>query len=149
MTPNQKLSESLSLLATLDPASVAVGTVSTGWVNVGNHAALMALIGTGVNGTGATIDANIQQAASAAGAGAKAVTGKSITQIQQSVSGNNKQAIINFKTEDLDTTNGFCYVNITVTVGVAASIVGAALFGGFARFSDAATFNQAAVLTVN
>jgi hypothetical protein len=148
MTPNQKLSEMLSLLATYDAASVAVSTVTTGWVSAANHAALMAIIATGVLGASATIDAKIQQAQDSGGTGVKDVTSKAITQIVKA-SGDNKQALINFKSEDLDVANGFAFVRISITVGTAASIVGATLLGGHPRFEDASTFNQAAVVQVN
>ena len=37
MFPNAKGSELLSVLATIDPAAQAAGTVTTGWISVANH----------------------------------------------------------------------------------------------------------------
>lgn len=147
MTPNKLLSESTSLLATLDAASVAAGTVTTGWVAAQHHLAFLAIIATGVLGAGATIDAKIEQATTVGGAGVKAVAGKAITQIVKA-SGDNKQALVNFKAQDLDTEGGFGFVRVSVTVGTAASIVGATLLGGAPRYEPAAAFNQAAVVQV-
>ena len=147
MGPNQKPSEGLSLLASIDPVSQGAGTVNTGWVSVKNHHALMALVSTGVLGAAATVDAKIQQATDSAGAGAKDVTGKSITQIVKAT-GDNKQAIINAKMADLDTEGAFNYVRLSITVGTAASLVAGYLVGAFPRFEDAAAFNQAGVVQV-
>jgi hypothetical protein len=145
MTPNAKPSEHMAVLATLDPASVAASTVVTTWVPVKNFLALMALIETGVLGASATLDAKLRQATDAAGTGAKDITGKSLVQIVKAT-GDNKQAFINMKVADLDTEGGFAFVALSVTIGTAASIFGAQLFGMFPRFEDAAAFNQAAVV---
>ena len=56
MFPNAKGSEELSILATIDPVSQGAGTVTTGWVNVANYHALLAVIQTGLLGASATLD---------------------------------------------------------------------------------------------
>jgi hypothetical protein len=144
---NQKPSEVSSLLATLDPASVAASTVLSTWVPVKNHFALAAMIQTGVLGTAATVDAKLRQATDATGTGAKDITGKVITQIVKAT-GDNKQVFINAKVSDLDTEGGFAFVALSVTVGVAASLLSASVFGEFPRFEDASAYNQAAVVQV-
>ena len=147
MFANAKPSELIALLATIDPASQAAGTINTGWVNHGLFGNLLAIIETGVLGTGATIDAKLQQATDAAGTGSKNVTGKAITQIVKA-SGDNKQALISTKSADLDTEGGFAYVRLSITVGTAASIVGAQVIGTNPRYADASAYNQAAVVQV-
>jgi hypothetical protein len=147
MDTNVKLNEKLAILATLDPASVAASTVVSNWVSVANFHSISALIQTGVLGASATIDAKLRQATDSSGTGAKDVTGKAITQIVKA-SGDNKQATIELRGEDLDVSNGFAYVALSLTVGTAASIVGAALFGANPRFETASAFNQAAVVQV-
>lgn len=143
MNSNAKLSEHLAIVATLDPASVAAGTVTTGWVSVANLLQLAAIIQTGVLGASATLDAKIQQATSSGGAGAKDVSGKAITQIVKAT-GDNKQAVISFRTSDLDVEGGFAYVRLSATVGTAASIFGALLVA-LPRYEPASAYNQAAV----
>ncbi|TXH06685.1 MAG: hypothetical protein E6R09_01125 [Rhodocyclaceae bacterium] len=147
MFPNAKGSELLAILATLDPSSQAAGTVNTGWVPLANHHGLLAVIQTGVLGTGATVDAKLQQALDATGTGAKDIAGKAITQIVKA-SGDNKQALINVKPEDLDTVGGFGFVRLSVTVGVAASQTAAQVIGLNPRELPAHTGNQAAVLQI-
>ena len=147
MFTNSKASEMLAILATIDPASQSAGTATTGWVSVANHHGLLAVVQTGVLGTLATVDAKLQQATDSTGAGAKDVAGRAITQIVKAT-GDNKQALINLKPEELDTLNGFGFVRVALTVGVAASITGAQLLGVNPRFAPADSGNQAAVVQV-
>ena len=129
---NQKISESLAVLATLDPASQAAATVTTGWVDAGQYFALMAVIKVGAFGASATVDAKLQQATDASGTGAKDITGKSIAQLL-AAGGNNRQAIINAKGADMDVEGGFRYARLSVTVGAAATLLDATLFGCYPR----------------
>ena len=142
---NQKPSEGLALLATVDPVSQAAGTVTTGWIDQALFFALMAVIQTGVLGASATVDAKLQQATDSSGTAAKDITGKAITQIVKA-SGDNKQAIINMKEADLDTEGGFRYVRLSITVGTAASLIGAQLWGALPRFMPVS--NQAGTVQV-
>ena len=147
MFTNSKASEMLAILATIDPASQAAGAISSGWVSVANHLGFLAVVQTGVLGTSATVDAKLQQALDATGTGAKDITGRAIIQIVKAT-GDNKQALINVKPEDLDTVNGFGFVRVTVTVGAAASVTSAQLIGVNPRFAPADAANQAAVVQV-
>ena len=144
MFPNALGSELVAILATLDPTSQAAGTLSTGWIPAGNHHNLLAVIQTGVLGTGATVDAKLQQANDATGTGAKDIADKAITQIVKA-SGDNKQVLIDIKPEDLDIANGFGFVRLSLTVGVAASFTAAQVLGISPRVLPAAGANQASV----
>jgi hypothetical protein len=148
MFPNAKGSELFSVLATIDPASQAVGTTSTGWIAAGNHHNLLALVQSGALGTGATLDAKFQQAQDASGTGAKDLTGKAITQLTQAANGSAKQALINLRPDDLDVANGYAYVRLSVTVGVAASLTAAQVLGVNPRFAPGDASNQAAVVQI-
>ena len=147
MFPNAKGSEMLSVLATIDPAAQAAGTLTTGWISVANHHGFLSLVQTGVLGTSATVDAKLQQALDSSGTSAKDITGKALTQIVKAT-GDNKQALINVKPEELDTVNGFGFVRLSVTVGVAASQTSAQVIGLNPRFAPADASNQAAVVQV-
>jgi hypothetical protein len=142
MFPNAKPGEIVSILATYDPVSQAAATVTTGWVDAGNLHSILAVLQTGIMGASGTLDAKLQQATSSAGAGAKDITGKAITQIVKA-SGDQKQALINLRTSELDVEGGFRYVRLSLTVGTAASLVSAALLGFNVRYEDASVFNQA------
>ena len=147
MFPNAKASELLAVLATIDPVSQAAGTVTTGWITVANHHALLAVIQTGVLGASATLDAKLQQATDSSGTGVKDITGKALTQIVKAT-GDNKQALINVKPEELDTVNGFGFVRLSITVGVAASLTSAQVLGINPRFAPADAGNQAGVAQI-
>ncbi|MGV1045159.1 hypothetical protein [Limnohabitans sp.] len=147
MFPNAKGSELFSVLATIDPASQAVGTANTGWISAANHLGFLAMVQTGTLGTGATVDAKLQQALDSAGTGAKEISGKAITQIVKAT-GDNKQVLVNVKPEELDTVNGFGFMRVTMTVSVAASITSAQLLGVNPRYAPADVGNQAAVVQV-
>ena len=147
MNTNIKLNEKIAILATLDPASVSAGTVLTAWVSLANFHSIAALIQTGVMGASATIDAKLRQATDNVGTGAKDIAGKALVQILKAA-GDNKQATIEARGEDLDVANGFGFVALSLTVGTAASMVGAMLVGANARYAPASSFNQAAVVQV-
>lgn len=142
---NARLAEVLSALATIDPVSQAAGTITTGWISAANHERYMALVQTGVMGAGGTLDAKLQQATDGAGTGAKDVTGKAIVQILKAA-GDNKQALINLRAEELDLANNFTYFRLSITVGVAASLISALVQGGVAKNAPASALNQAGVV---
>lgn len=145
MFPNSLASENLAVLATLDPISQAAATVTTGWVDASKFAEILAVIQTGVMGASGTLDAKLQQATDGTGTGAKDVTGKAITQIVKA-SGDNKQAMINLRPEQLDVNGGFRFVRLSITVGTAASLINALLLGVWPRQGTAADSNQAGVV---
>jgi hypothetical protein len=147
MDTNIKLTEKLAVLATLDPASVAAGTVVSGWVKAADFHNIMALIQTGTLGASATVDAKLRQATDSSGTSAKDVANAAITQIVKA-SGDNKQAMIEIRTDELDSANGFGYVALSLTVGTASSVVGAAVIGGNPRVAPCNGLNQTAVVQV-
>lgn len=148
MQTNQKMSESLAVLATIDPVSQGIATVATGWVNAGNLHNLLAIIAVGVMTGGCTVDAKLQQATDSGGTGVKDLSpAKAITQLL-AAGGNNRQALLNAHTADLDVANGFAWVRLSITVAGAATLLAATLLGGNTRFEDAALFNQAGVAQV-
>jgi hypothetical protein len=147
MYTNAKISEQVSVLGTIDPVSQGVGSVTTSWIPVSGHERLMALIQTGVLGASATVDAKLLQAKDASGTGSKDVTSKAIAQIVKA-SGDNKQALINLRAEELDTNGGFSYVALSITVGAAASLVGGSVLGAVARQYPASLSNQAGVAQI-
>ena len=113
-----KGSELNGVLAAINPSAQAAGTANSGWVSVADAHRLLAIVQVGTLGSSATVDAKIQQATSSGGAGAKDISGAAITQI---TSGNNQQALINVGVEQLDVNGGFNYVQLSITVGTAAT----------------------------
>jgi hypothetical protein len=147
MFPNSKPSEISALLGVVSPISQTAGTVTSAWVSMTDFLNLMAVIQTGVLGASATVDAKLQQATDSSGTNAKDITGKAITQIVKA-SGDNKQAIINLRGGELDVAGGFAFVQLSLTVGTAASQVSAAILGMNPRYADASAFNPTSVVQV-
>lgn len=147
MFPNAKPSELIAVLDSIDPVSQAAGTVTTSWIKADKFLSFMALVNTGVLGAGATVDAKLQQASDSSGTGAKDITGKAITQIVKA-SGDNKQAVINLRAQELDTNGGFSYFRLSLTVGTAASLIAANILGVNGRFLPASDSNNADVAQV-
>jgi len=141
---NLKPSERFVLVGVVDPDANAAAAYSTGWVDMSLFESLMAVIFAGTLGSSATLDGKLEQATSAAGAGAKDITGKAITQLTQAGTDSDKQAVINCKSSDLDVEGGFRWARLTITVGTATSDAGAALFGVDPHYAptDATTVDE-------
>lgn len=147
MYANSRLGEQLAVLATFDPVSQAAATVTTGWVDARKFARITALLGVGVMTATSTVDAKLQQATTAAGAGAKDIANKAITQLL-AAGGNNRQVAIDLRDDELDVNNGFGFVRLSITVAAAASLINAMLIGAFPRNGLASDANQAGVVQI-
>jgi len=128
INPLLKPSDRVAVLGIIGSQS-ATTVQGTGWIPVNLYENLLAIVNVGVISSTGTVDAKIQQATSSAGAGAKDVTGKAITQLTQAGSGSNKQALINFSVSDLDHANGFTYVQLSITPATAAALISGLLLG--------------------
>jgi hypothetical protein len=129
MNANLKPSDQITLLDYITPQS-ATTVQGTGWIDMSLYDALLVTTLAGVLAGGATLDAKIQQATSAAGAGAKDVTGRAITQ----QTGSGKAAVINLFSSNLDVQNGFRYVKVTMTPATAAALIACTVQGVNARY---------------
>jgi hypothetical protein len=138
-------SDRAAVLGGVHAVSQSVGTVVTGWLDVSKFDKILAVIDAGVLGASATLDAKIQQATSSGGAGAKDITGKSITQLTKAGGDDNKWALINLAAEELDVAGGFKYIQLSLTVGTAASLVSALVLGFDARYAPGSDYDAAAV----
>lgn len=145
---NIKGSELLAVMGAINPSSQAAGNAVSGWLPIGQFQKVLALVQAGTFGASATVDANIQQAQDATGTGAKAIgSGRAIAQML-AAGGNNVQAEINLDAAELDTNNGFAYVQLTITVGTAATGTAGVVMGVAPRFLPASDFNNASVAQI-
>lgn len=124
-------SEGNAILTSVFPVSLAAANTPV-WVDVGNYARLVAKLKVGLIAAGGTLDFKVQQATSAAGANAKDITGKAITQLPDTA--DNVDRIIEIKNEELDVDGGFHFVGLLITPAVAASLVSAELIGFIPRY---------------
>lgn len=147
MNANLKFTEKNALLAVINPASQGVGTASSGWVSVRDFHRICAALKSGVLGAAGTYDAKLQQATDSSGTGAKDITGAAITQIVKA-SGDNKQAFIECDVNALDANNGFAFVQLSITIGGAASLISGELYGLNPRYMPGSGSNPASVVQI-
>ncbi|ODM77788.1 hypothetical protein [Bradyrhizobium elkanii] len=134
--PANLSSQRVAIVDSIAPQSTAA-TVTSGWIDATVFHNFLALVQLGALGALATVDAKLQQATKTDGTGTKDVAGKAIVQFTKANNDDNKQAAINLKQEDLDFNNGFKFFRVSITVGTAASQVGAAVLGLDARYGFA------------
>jgi hypothetical protein len=147
MLSNLTASARAAIVGVIDPDAYAAGTVTTGWIDIQDYFTLLGVIFAGDLGSSATVDAKFQQATDSSGTGVKDVTGSAITQLTQAGTDDNKQALINLSSADLDYNNGFRYVRLSMTVATATSDAGAVVIGldpryGAANAADASTVDE-------
>ena len=120
-------SEIRCLLAKIDPDNYGAAEYNTGFVNMGNYHRAVAEIHTGDMAGGATLNADLEEGADALGV--QRNTLKSITQLAQVLGDADDTVIIEFQTEEFNVDGGFEFLNLEVTVGVAAVDFTALLWG--------------------
>ncbi|MFD2206632.1 hypothetical protein [Kiloniella antarctica] len=125
------------LAARIDPDAYTTGDESSGWVDMAVFENIQAIVCAGTLGASATLDAKLEQATNKSGGSAKDITGKAITQLTKASGQDDVQAIINCRSDELDTNNGFTHVRLTMTVGTATSDAGAVILGHDARYQPA------------
>lgn len=145
---NQLVSEAVGVVATIDPDAYAAGTVTSDWVDMSTCERIMAIVLAGTLGTGATLDAKLEQATDSSGTGAKDITGKAITQLTKIGGDDNKQAIINLSADELDVDNGYTHARLSITVSNAASDGGGIVLGAGFRYGPATDNDLASVAEV-
>ncbi len=136
MNANALPSERVAVLGTVDPDVLTAAAHTSDYVDAGNFESIVAVIMAGTLGTSATLDAKLVQATDSSGTGSKDITGKAITQLVKATD-DDKQAVINVRSEELDLANSFTHVALTITVGTASSDGGGVLLGMNPRFGPA------------
>ena len=111
----------------IDPDAYTPGSVSGGWVSLADFGEAAAILMIGAMANNATLDAKLQQAMDANGAGAKAVTGSAITQRTQAGGAGDEIVTLPVRAAALDITGGFTHVRLRVTTAVANVDYGAVL----------------------
>lgn len=148
--PNAKGSEVIAfpVADAFDISTASGGSVSTGWLDASKVDRVLAHVRVGAMAGGSTVDAKLEQATSSGGAGVKDVAGKAITQLL-AAGGNNRRALIDLRTEELDVNNNFTFVRLTITVGGGAnSTVGGSLIGLGCRYGPAQGLKAASIAEI-
>lgn len=137
MNVNVKPSDRGTLLGRITPQS-ATTAKSTAWISMATLGSALATVMVGTIASTGTVDAKIEQATSAAGAGAKDITGLAITQLTEAGTDSDKDVEINVQPSDLDRANGFTHIRLTITPATAAALIAGTLRGFNSRYQPAA-----------
>lgn len=129
----ERWTEVNELLGRLPPLTYN-GGVSTPWMAVNDYHRVMVIVGAGTL-TG-TLDVAVYQATNIAGAGAKIVAGKAITQLAAT----DDEAIcgIEVRTEELDVDGGFDCIRVQ-TVSSAVNVFEVLVLGFVPRYAEVGT----------
>ncbi len=138
-------SEQAAVCAVIDPDANAAGALTSDYVDMGLFEAVQGIVLCGTMGSSGTLDAKLVQAQDSSGTGVKDITGKAITQLTDGGSDSDKQAVINCRAEELDTTNGFNHVALILTTATATGDSAALIMGHNPRFAPASDNDLASV----
>lgn len=118
---NEKMTERLALVSTLDPVSQSATTVTSDVINMKLVKKVLFILSTGVLGSSATVDLAIKGDTTSGGSFTTTITGKSITQLVKA-SNDNNQVMVEVSAAEV-AAQGFSFIRASVTVGTAASLI--------------------------
>lgn len=127
--------------------SFAIGDHVSAYVSLQNYHRAVFVLNAGDIAAGGFIDAWLLQATTTAGAGAKTISGKSITRLTQAGGDSDSLVCIELQTEELDVSNNFDCVALFVRVGSATAEFGYTIYGIVPRFPPTPTTNWQEVVT--
>lgn len=134
-----RFTEQVAFLDRMDPDSFPAAEYNSGYNLLQQYHRAVVILMVGDMGTGATVDMDIEQATDTSGTGAKAISGKSITQLTQAGSDSNKVVVVEIRTEELDVDGGFDCINAEVTVGTEAVELALLILGTEPRYPPVPT----------
>lgn len=139
MDYNRNLSESLAVLALINPVSQSAGTVTFGPIDLAQQRRVLALVQSGVIGT--SVDAKFT-ACKTSGGTYDDVPGAAITQITAS----NKVAKLELRAESVESLlgSGYRYAKLSLT-GVGTNLIGGVILGAVSRYEPNSLNDAAAV----
>lgn len=137
-------SERVALLGGINPQLLDDASATSDWVPMKNFDRVLVIVRVGATDT--TVDAKLQGATSAAGAGAADLSGKAITQL--SGTDDNKAVLLEVKAEELSATQTHVAVVVTAGDGATGAYVHAEILGFDPRYMDAANFDSADVAQI-
>jgi hypothetical protein len=130
----RRISDRLQVIGIIDPDAYTAAEYLTGAIDMNDYHSVMAIAMAGDLGASATLDLKAQDSATSGGTYAD-ISGKAITQLTQAGTDSNKQAILNLRSDELN--SGARYVKFAMTVATATSDAGLIVLG-FPRYSTEA-----------
>ena len=144
-TYTERLSEVHEVLAHI-PADSETVEINSGRLLLERYHRAAVLISVGDMAGGATFDVDVEQANQAAGGTLKVIAGKSTTQLTQAGGDGDQVLIIEIRSEELDVTGGFEYINVECTPAVAAVEFAVFVLGTVSRYNPVPTTNVAEIV---
>lgn len=141
---NERLSEGLAVVSCIDPDAYAAGSVNGDVIDMQKYKRVMFIVMTGTLGASATVDWALKGDTASGGSYATTITGKSITQLTQAGTDDDKQVIVEVTAEEV-AAQGLRYLRETLTVGTATSDAGSVAIAFGFRNSPAADTDLASV----
>lgn len=147
MSYNQAVTERLSILSVIDPQSIGTDGANGDVIDMHYHRRVVFVLAIGAMTTNSTVDLGIYGDTASGGSYATLITGKSITQLEETGTDDNKQALIEVTAEEV-AAQGLRYLRPAVTVAAAASLGCLIALGDFARYSGGADYDLASVAEI-
>jgi hypothetical protein len=119
----ERLSEMLSVVATVDPDAYGTGTQNSDVIDMEQHQKVMFIVQAGTLGSSATLDFNVYGSAAVGMTSAALITGKSITQLTEAGTDADKQAIVEVTADEV-AAQGYRYIRGNLIIGTATSDAG-------------------------
>lgn len=138
---NERLSESLAVVATIDPDAYDTGTQGTDSVDMRYHNRVMFIVMVGTLGTSGTVDFKVQE--SADGSTWSDLSGKAITQLTDAGTDDDKQAIVEVAASEMGA--GKRYLRGVLTIGTATSDAAVIAIAGQDRYPPASDYDLSSV----
>lgn len=140
----ERLSEKLAIVATIDPDVLTATTHDSDEVDMTKFRRVIFIIAAGTLGACATFDAKLRGGAS--GSATNDISGKAITQLTKAGCDDDKQAIIEITSEELQAVDpSYTHVSCRITVGAASCDGGMIALAGDARHGPAVGDDLASV----
>ena len=115
------------------------GWISSAWVSMEAYHRGWLYLTVGDITADTTVDLYLQQATTVGGLGGKAISGKAITQL--TAGDDDVECCIELRTEEMDVTGGFDFVNVVVHINGSTAEIAWAFFGCQPRFAATPTTN--------
>ena len=137
------LTERLAVVATIDPDAYDTGANTSDWINMESFASVMFVVMVGTLGSSGTVDFKVQEATDGSGTSNTDLSSKSITQLTDAGTDDDKQAVVHVRAEELS--SGYTHVAGVMTVGTAASDAAMVAIAGDPRYLAASNFDLSSV----
>ena len=138
----ERLSEQLAIVATIDPDAYAASTVLTDAIDMSKFRRVMFIVMAGTLGASATLDFKVTECATSGGTYSD-LSGKSITQLTQAGSDDDKQVIVEVAAEEMG--SGKRYLKGSLTIGTATSDAGVIALADVGRYKPESGSDLASV----